>query len=174
MEQDELNRQFRLILLFVFDKMEVALTSDTILQMCSIDNNWIPYMDCNSILLSLLDGGFICQSDLINGKVSYIITSDGRMCLSFFYTKIPFSTRDFIMEYISKNRLNYKKFQEYFSDYIKNADGTFTIILKIESSPTLLEIKLNTDSKENAEHIYKSWQKKASIVYESLYDILIE
>ena len=35
----------KLIILFVFDKMEVPLSENTILDMCCSSNNWIAYMD---------------------------------------------------------------------------------------------------------------------------------
>ena len=35
--------QNKLILLFVFDKMETALTESTVIDLCSYKNNWIDY-----------------------------------------------------------------------------------------------------------------------------------
>ena len=35
----------KLILLFVFDKMEVPLSENTVLDMCTSSNNWLAYMD---------------------------------------------------------------------------------------------------------------------------------
>ena len=45
----------KLILLFVFDKMEAPLSENTILDMCCSANNWISYMDCKPLLGTLLD-----------------------------------------------------------------------------------------------------------------------
>ena len=36
----------KLILLFVFDKMESALSERTIVEMCTTGNGWLNYMDC--------------------------------------------------------------------------------------------------------------------------------
>ena len=44
----------KLILLFVFDKMESALSERTIIDMCSTSNDWINYMDCMIIISQLL------------------------------------------------------------------------------------------------------------------------
>ncbi len=43
----------KLILLFVFDKMETALTEATIIDLCSYKNNWIDYTNCKQALLTL-------------------------------------------------------------------------------------------------------------------------
>ena len=49
----------KLILLFVFDKMEVPLSENTVLDMCCSSNNWLAYMDCQPILNQLLECGWI-------------------------------------------------------------------------------------------------------------------
>jgi len=38
----------KLIVLFVFDKMESALSQRTIIEMCTAGNNWLNYMDLSS------------------------------------------------------------------------------------------------------------------------------
>lgn len=169
------NMNISLILLFVFDKMEVAITEDTLVQMCSVDNDWVAYMDCIPRINSLCEDGFIVETnEQLNNKKTYIITTDGRLCLSYFYTKIPVTLREKILKYVKDNRTYYRKIQEYFSDYIKNADGTYTVILKIQAQNNLMEIKLNVENIDVADKIYKSWINKGSQVYESLHELLIE
>lgn len=51
----------KLIVLFVFDKMESALSERTIVEMCTTSNNWLNYMDCMELLPKLLEDGFICR-----------------------------------------------------------------------------------------------------------------
>ena len=50
----------KLILLFVFDKMESALSERTLVDMCATSNDWINYMDCVMMISQLLEDGFIC------------------------------------------------------------------------------------------------------------------
>lgn len=50
----------KLIILFVFDKMESALSERTIVDMCSSSNEWMGYMDCVNVIHKLLDDNFIC------------------------------------------------------------------------------------------------------------------
>lgn len=63
----------KLILLFVFDKMESALSERTIIDMCSTSNDWINYMDCVMIISQLLEDGFICTVET-NDDTLYTIT----------------------------------------------------------------------------------------------------
>ena len=53
----------KLILLFVFDKMECPLTENTILDICCSSNNWIAYMDCKPIINQLIEHGFIYKHE---------------------------------------------------------------------------------------------------------------
>lgn len=188
------NMDICLIILFVMDKMEVPLTKDTLLQLCSQDNDWLNYMDCASAMQHLLNESLIVETEAsLNRKETYLITTDGRECLTIFYNRIPFSLRNEIIDFIKKNRLDYRKIQEYFSDYQKNPDGTYTVTLRVQSLPqvktpeprtkvdkkmlseqTIMDIKLNVENKETADKIYKSWINKGASVYEALHDILID
>ena len=91
----------KLILLFVFDKMESALSERTIVEMCTTGNSWLNYMDCMGLLPRLLDDGFICRT--ADEEPLYSITADGRESLNNFYINIPKSIREEISTFVKKN-----------------------------------------------------------------------
>ncbi len=170
------NTQNKLLLLFVFDKMEIPLSENTLIDLCCQTNNWITYMDCKQALLQLIDASFIYR---INNNPSaeplYTITPEGRVCLAHFFVRIPSSLREVISEFIKSHRMSYRRRQEYFSDYHKNADGTYDVSLKIlEPSQAVLEINLNVPNRNTAKWIYQKWEEKATQVYSAIYDILVE
>jgi len=68
----------KLIILFVFDKMESALSERTIVEMCTTGNNWLNYMDCMELLPKLLEDGFICRLSS-DDEPLYTITTDGNL-----------------------------------------------------------------------------------------------
>lgn len=164
----------KLILLFVFDKMECPLTENTILDMCCSSNDWISYMDCKPIISQLLQHGFIyCVSG--GGDPLYSITSDGRVCLADFFVQIPASLREKISKFVKQNRTKYRKKQEYIADYYMNKDGTYTVFLKIiELSGPQLELKFIVPTKQIAKDIYKKWPDKAEVLFSSVYDTLVD
>ena len=43
----------KLILLFVFDKMESPLSERTLVDMCTSSNDWLNYMDCTVLIHKL-------------------------------------------------------------------------------------------------------------------------
>lgn len=164
----------KLVLLFVFDKMDVPITEDTVLEMCQGRNGWIAYMDCKQALYQLLETGFLYQTTH-EKNIYYSITPDGRMCLAHFYMRIPSSLRTEITEYIKENRMSYRRKQEYSKSYYKNADGTYTVQLKIiDPVQTTLEIKLNVANRHTAKLVYNKWEEKAAQVFYSIHEQLID
>ena len=165
----------KLILLYVFDKMETPLTESTVLNMCTNQNDWLTYMVCKEVMAELVDIGFLHTVGNSANEPFYGITTDGRACLSYFFVKIPSSTREDISNFIKKNRLNFRRMQEYFRDYYKNSDGSYTVVLKIiEPNTTLLELKINAPNRAAATTIYKRWEEKASDVFAQIHDTLQE
>lgn len=164
----------KLILLYVLDKMECDLTEDTIIDMCYYQTKWVSYFTCKIALSELSRSGYIQEVKSIQKDKYYKITTEGRSCLSYFFNEIPTSLKEEIAVFIQENKLTFKRKQEYFSDLIKNKDGSYTVILKIvEPTSTDLEIKLNASSQQMAKDIQRNWQENASKVYASIYDTLL-
>lgn len=167
----------KLILLFVFDKMEVPLSEYTVIDICCSSNNWIAYMDCQPLLSKLIDDGllFYPNQTTINTEKMFAITPDGRVCLANFFNKIPASIRENISLFIKNNRLKYKRKQECVADYYMNKDGTYTVFLKIiEPSQPILELKIVVPNRQAAKDIYKKWDEKATGIYTLLYENLVD
>ena len=164
----------KLIILFVFDKMEVPLSENTVLDMCCSSNNWLAYMDCQPVLNQLLECGWIYNISSAREPL-YTITSDGRESLNNFYINIPKSVRDEISAFIKKNSGKLRNRQECKSDYYQNVDGTYTVFLKILAPvQPMLELKFVIPDKKTAQNIYKSWESKASELYSAIYDTLVD
>ena len=165
----------KLILLFVFDKMESALSERTIIEMCTTGNNWLNYMDCMELLPKLLDDGFICRISSSDEEPLYTITSDGRESLNSFYITIPKSTRDEITAFVKSNSGKLRNRQECKSDYFQNKDGSYTVFLKILAPvQPMLELKFVVPDKKTAQNIYKNWESKASDLYSAIYETLVD
>lgn len=167
----------KLIILFVFDKMESPISKETICDMCCVSNSWISYMDLEPLLDGLLESSFIYNANKNENQkgVLYAITSAGRECLAQFYVKIPVSIRDEIVVFVKNNRLNYKRKQECNADYFMNKDGSYTVVLQIsEPTQTVFDLKFIVPTKQAAKRIYKKWEEMASTVYENIYELLVD
>lgn len=165
----------KLIVLFVFDAMEMPLTEDTVVDICFYDIACMQYIDCKEALANLLDAGLLCISSTATGKPTYTITRDGSECLMHFYTRIPSHIRDQITAYSKENRLRLRKQQEYFSDYYKNEDGSYTVLLRIiDKNYVVMELKLVVSNRANAKWITKNWGDKAAQIFGVLHNTLMD
>ena len=177
MEFEQDNTIHKLKLLFILEKMEIPLTENNIIDLCTSSNDWFTYLDLKEAMYELLDVNFICENKIENEESRYTITFDGRNCLSHFYFRIPKAMRESMTAYAQENRMNYKRSQEYVSEYSKNPDGTYSVTLKIKEpllTSTLLQIKLKAPSRASAVEATKRWTDKAPIIYENIYDNLLD
>lgn len=164
----------KLIILFVFDKMESALSQSTIEDICTASNKWMEYMDCVNVLYKLIDDNFIYVVNNDEGQL-YSITPDGRETLANFYVSIPKSLREEISQFIKKNSAKFKNRQECHADYYQNIDGTYTVALKILAAvQPSLDLKFVVPDRKTAKAIYKKWEEKAADVYAVIYDNLCD
>lgn len=150
----------KLIILYIFDAIEMPLAEDSIVDICYYDLKCMQYIDCKEAIANLLDAGLIVDAGGA-GKATYNITRDGYECLKHFYTRIPSHYRDQIMTYCKENRLNLRKKQEYFSDYFKNDDGSYTVLLRIlDKNLVIMELKFIVASRNNANGLSKTGATK--------------
>ena len=85
------------------------------------------------------------------------------------------SLREEFPTLIKNNRLEYRKKQEFVSDFYRNNDGTFTVVLKIQDlKKVLVELKLIVDSRTLAVSIRNSWGETAPDFYRSVHEILLD
>ena len=164
----------KLILLFVFDKMECSLSEHTIIDMCTSSNDWINYMDCMVLIQKLLSDGFICVVPSGDDTL-YTLTPEGRETLANFYINVPRSTREEISRFVKVNGAKYRNKQECKADYFQNKDGSYTVFLKILAPiQPMLELKFVVPDKKTANNIYKQWEDKASDLYSAVYETLVD
>ena len=177
MDFEQENTISKLKLLFVLDKMEIPLTENNIIDICTSSNNWFTYLDVKEAMYELLNVKFICEEKIDGEETRYSITFDGRNCLSHFYYRIPQDIREKITNYAQENRMNLKRSQEYVYEYTKNSDGTYSVILKIKEpilTSSLLELKLKAPTRQSAVEASKRWTEKAPAIYENIYDSLLD
>ena len=168
----------KLIMLFVIDKMEIPLTEDSILDICSVKNTWIRnYMDCKAIIHNLVDSNLLYRiGNEDQGKVLFNISYEGRECLSNLYRRIPLTSREEISQYLKANRLTVKSSQEYSATYTKNDDGSYNVILQIYEpliTTPMFELRIKAPSRQSANEAIHKWKSQAPSIYEIIFNNLI-
>lgn len=167
----------KLILLYVLDKMEIPLTENSILEICSSQNNWVNWMDCKDLLSQLIASKFIYKPNTEDDESRYNITVAGRECLSQFYTRIPASLRDNIAQFAGENKMQFKRNQEYIAKSFKNEDGSYTVDLKILeplTTESIFTMSIKTGTRHSASIACKKWRELAANIYEYVYSKIID
>lgn len=167
----------KLIILFVMEKMEMPLTENSIIEICSVKNTWINYMDCLDLLYQLSESKLIYKTECKEGEMRYDLTYEGRDCLSYFYKRVPIALRDEMTEFCRSNRLSIKQSQEYYANYTDADDGSYLVTMRIYESlisKPLFEIKAKAPTRQSAEEACKKWRQSAPNIYEYIYDKLID
>jgi len=167
----------KLILMFIFEKMEIPLTDASISEIIMANPEWMTYMDFKDALYLLGESKFVYMASA-GSETVFHLTQDGRNCLSHFFHKIPASIREEITHYARDNRTRFKRNQEYTYDYFKNSDGTYTVLLRIKdnhtSSENLLEIRLKTPTRGGAIKAANRWKDKAALAYDWINTSMVE
>lgn len=166
----------KLILLFIFEKMEFPLTDASMSEIIMANPSWMNYMEYKDALFRLGESKFIYRASH-GSDIAFGITQDGRMALAHFYIKIPASIREEITDFAKENRQRFKRNQEYTYDYFKNSDGTHTVVLRIKDSSAadnLLEIRVKTTTRASAIRAANKWKNKAASVYETVHSLMLE
>ena len=167
----------KLLILFILEKLEMPINEDILLQMCSLDNDWIPYLCFSQYVNELAGAGFIKRNYEEKPVQDYVLSlsEDGKVCLSHFYKDIYKSVRDDVTNYIRSNKLLYRKKQEFSCDYSKQPDGTFNVICAVLNvDEPVFEISFNVPTLAKAINIRNKWQSKAPDFYKLYTDLLID
>lgn len=166
----------KLILLYMLEQMEIPLSEQFIMDICTTRNDWINYMECVSVFHDLLRDGFIYTPDEDSKHPRYTLTAKGRSGLSIYYEEIPEETRESISAFCKTNRMYFKRLQEYVGEFTKNSDGTYLVTLRITetaSSKSMFEIKINLQTRADAVRAIEIWTTKAPSFYEFVYTNLM-
>ncbi len=167
--------QHKILLLFVFDKMEMPLTDNTVFDFCTATNTWLTYIDCKLALEELIGAGFLVTTENAAKERLYSLAPEGRICLAHFFPKLPSSIREDITCQVKSQRMSFKRKQEYFADYDKCADGNYRVNLRIvEPDKEVVEVIITVPSRGLASSVCEKWEEKAPAVYQTIYDQLID
>lgn len=177
MIQDE-DIKSKLLILFALEKIEMPINEDILLQMCSVDNAWIPYMLFTQYVNELSNARFINKRlDEVGGK-EYVLSlsEDGKVCLSQFYKDIFKSVRDEITSYIKRNKFLYRKQQEFCCNYKRNPDGTYRLKCSVLNLDVpIFEVIFDVPTLTKAVAVRNKWQQRAAPDFYRLYtDLLID
>lgn len=163
----------KLILLCIFSSSDMPLTKPQLLGAVS-ENEWTNYFDFSQSLHELEQSALIAMLPT-RLDAAYFITPSGRDAYALFKNRLPESLRTQIGAYIKAHRTELLRQTQYTSEYSKNVDGTYTVVLGVsEQEIPLMDVRVRVPMRETAKRMCAAWQENADEVYKRIFTELLE
>ncbi|NLJ87395.1 MAG: DUF4364 family protein [Epulopiscium sp.] len=157
----------KLILLYLLNKIHIPLSHAQITHFI-MEKGYIDYFSLQQYLTELSDSKLVSKEQDDN-TTRYTIADNGINTLEYFSNRIPESIKQEIDKYIQKNRRRLKNEMEVTAEYFPNDSNEYIVNCKIkENDRTLINIEINTASKEQARNICSNWENNAQTLYQSI------
>ncbi|MBQ8148595.1 MAG: DUF4364 family protein [Lachnospiraceae bacterium] len=158
---------YKLIILFMLDRVDFPLTTSQLSQFI-LDKGYTNYFSFQQALNELEDAGFI-RSELIRNTTQFHLTPEGKEALDLFDYKISQAIKDDVYAYFQAEKINLRNEVEIYATYYPAKRDEYTVQCTIlERKETLLDIKINVPSLDQATMICDSWQEKSNDIYDYL------
>ncbi len=164
----------KLIILYVLDRIKIGITREQI-ALIVLENIQMSYFDVQLYLDSLINEDYIRLYTMEDGKQIITLTHQGRETLEILKHQIPLYTIEMLDLYIDQNRDRILKEVKVTGSYVKNNDDDYQVHLRLhENNIVLMELNINTPSKEQAVILCDHWKKDTQNLYASIIKLLTQ
>lgn len=169
----ELDTMYRLIILFMLDKVEYPLTNTQITNFI-LEKDYTTYFTVQQTFSDLLSSELI-TAESTHSNTRYRITEEGRQTLRFFNAKITDAIKEDILTYFREHHYDLKQETSVYADYFKAAGKGYGVRCQIkEIERSVIDLTITVDTKEQAEAICSNWSEQSTEVYALLMDMLLK
>lgn len=164
---------YRLIILYMLDKVEYPLTNTQITNFI-LDKDYTTYFTVQESLSDLQSSDLITAESTHN-NTRYHLTEGGEQTLRFFADKISDDIKRDIISYFEEHDYDLKEETSIFADYFKSADRGYQVRCQIkEGKRSIIDLTIAASDKEQAEAICANWKTQSEDVYAALMDLLVK
>ena len=164
---------YRLIILFMLDKVEYPLTNTQITNFI-LEKDYTTYFTVQQTFADLLSSDLITAESTHN-NTRYRITAEGKQALHFFGDKITDAIKKDILTFFEEHHYDLKQETSVFADYFKATGNGYSVRCQIkETDQTVIDLTLSVSTKEQAQAVCSNWQNQSEQVYATLMDLLIK
>ncbi len=154
----------KLTILYLLNKMDMPMSKGQICQF-ALEANYIEYFSLQGYISEMVERNLL-REIRESEKLIYINTIEGEKMLSLFIHRIPKDIKEKVSQYVEKMRSKVKKELETKAVYSHTGENNYTVDCGIyENKRTLIEVKINVVSKEQAVLACKNWKNKTDSVY---------
>lgn len=163
----------KLLLLYIFNRIQHPLSNSNVTEIV-LENNLMNYFHLQQYLSELVSSGFLTLHKEDNRQL-YTISHKGKNVLEFFENRITDSKKEIIKSYLDNNSNLIKEQIEITADSFPSNEKGYTAACKIiNNKVSLIELKINVKSHEEARDICLKWKSNASQMYARIKEILTD
>lgn len=165
--------QYKLIVLYMLDKVDFPLTNTQISNFI-LEKEYTTYFTLQQACGELITAELI-RTESTHNNTQYHITLTGRQTLSYFSDKISPAIKEDIITYFEANQIELKNEVNILADYYKTTNQGYAARCQIKEKETpLIDLTIKAGNKEQAEAICQNWQRQSEEVYTYLMDMLLK
>lgn len=159
--------QNKLILLYVFKKIEIPLSSLQVYKII-LENNFMNYFVLQHSLDELAVQGMLAASR-DGGRHVYTLTPDGDKMMGLFLNKLPAGIKKRIDDSAKSIRKQIRNETLITADYTPESETEFVVHLGVrEDSFPLIDIKMTVGTKKDAMEICRKWKENSTSMYSEI------
>ena len=163
---------YKLMVLYMLDNLDFPLTNSQLSEFF-VNHGYTYYFHLQQAVNELIDSTFI-RGELIRNTTHYYLTSAGTEALRMFESKISDAIKNDILAYFKEKKYQLRKEVNITADYYPIKKGEYMVEALIkERGVTLMELKINVVSKEQAIAVCDKWADKSDKVYCQVMETLL-
>ncbi len=164
---------YRLIILFMLNKVEFPLTNTQITNFI-LEKDYTTYFTVQQTFSDLIDSELITAESTHN-NTRYRITPAGEDVLKFFSDKISPAIKEDILSFLKDNQWDLKNETSIYADFYKAPNGDYGVRCQMkDGEKPLIDLTLTVANKEQALAVCKNWKEQSDDIYGILMDELIK
>lgn len=172
MENLEVLTLYKLIILYMLDKVDYSLTKSQVFDFM-LNKNYTDYFTLQKVMNQLTDDMLI-ESEFIRNASHLTITEKGKETIALLKNDISEPIKEEIDTYLTDNDLELRNEVSISADYYKSTTGEYVAELTArERNTDLVSIKITMPTEDAASEICNNWQKKNQDVYAYLMENLL-
>lgn len=157
---------YKLIVLYMLDNLDFPLTNSQISEFI-LEKGYTDYFTLQQTIYDLESSELILP-ETVRNSTRYVITEAGRETVSMFSSKLPEAIKDDIHQFFKSKKYQLRREIDLQADYYPVGNEYVVQCIIKEKKATLLELKLNVVTKEQAIYICDHWQQDSEEIYNYL------
>ena len=163
----EVHTLYKLILLYLLNRVEIPLTNG---QICAFvaEEQYTDYFTVQETLADMVETKLL-EPEIVRNSTFYHLTESGKETLSYFKDEISTAIRKDIEAYLKENKMKLCNENAVLADYNNLEEGGFLVKLQIkEKESFIVDMSLIVQEERRAIMMCDNWKKKSSEIYRQL------